>query len=193
MFSILDVQFKKVAPYLFLLRMAIIAIATGLWVLSLALPALTVIHRRDVTSTLPGIMVFFLGWMGIDQGHVGWYANLVAPIALILLLFGQEIVATPFAILALGLALSSFTMSFNPVFFYDGDKLLDSYNLGFWVWLSSDGVLFAGCLLTTTLQLLRLAAKAGWVNLTDTTGHPRPTDGYVSGLPKGNCLLHQRQ
>lgn len=57
-------------------------LAGALWIASLALPAVAV--RSEPQQWTRGLTILMLGWIGISQAQLGWYANpLLVPALLI--------------------------------------------------------------------------------------------------------------
>jgi hypothetical protein len=86
------------------LRFGVLASVLGLWVLSLALPALAVRGGPEAT----GWRLLLEGWKAVDGGVFAWFANPAFVVALILASASRWRSAAVMAGLGVAFALSSF-------------------------------------------------------------------------------------
>ncbi|HWO18921.1 MAG TPA: hypothetical protein VNO30_09095 [Kofleriaceae bacterium] len=111
------------------------AIALALYMLSLVLPAIVAINEPLIWGSphdeiMTGIQCLAIGWLTVP-----WYANVALCIAAIALACGRPGVAAFCSLLAIVLALSLCVYV---------DKHVRSPHAGYFVWLASMAVVFAG-------------------------------------------------
>lgn len=126
---------------------------TGLYLLSLFLPAFTTEIMQPGSSTVVatektwlGGQVLMLGWVAILDGSIAWYADIILIAALALYLVGSRHCFT-FSFVAMFIALTAFLYQ---EIWNDSDppELIASYDIGFYLWLLAFIVMFVASLLT---------------------------------------------
>jgi len=134
---------------------AAIAISLGgvsiaCYALSLAMPAFRFspdepwIKFSGGNDLWSGLLVLILGWIGIFQGVVAWFAN-PAWLVAVILLFGSKFKASAvWAVATICLALTSFFLNAIAANEGGGEIHIQTMGCGFYVWLLSFLVLLIG-------------------------------------------------
>lgn len=129
-------------------------ISAALFVLCLFLPAYTVFGKLELHSTA-GFEVLIIGWFGILDSMLEWYANPLLVISWFLIAFRIRIVGLIFSAGSLYLALS---------FLGRTQMILDesphygnivSRDLGYWVWIASISFSIAAAVIPLAYNLAR--------------------------------------
>jgi hypothetical protein len=130
-------------------RFVIIAVSLVVLGISLALPALEI---DPPEQTIVGANCFFLGWLSLLLGWPMWLANPLSLLGLIFLGFKKYRVALGCFLVAIGLALCSFTIT--KIMRDEGGTMekVTGLGSGFYLWLV--------CMLIPTLGASILAAMA---------------------------------
>jgi hypothetical protein len=125
------------------------AVAGGLWLIALALPA--------YTDDTPGLGALIFGWMlafeGETLGFVGWLANIPFIVGMFLFIFGrrQGVVqaAMILAIIAMVFSFGAFTVDEIPNFM--GHASVSPY-LGCYTWVIANMTFMIGTIIYMTRQ-----------------------------------------
>jgi hypothetical protein len=130
-----------------LARLAITGVSLLLLVVACATPAL--VFRRNGTDdeTWFGIHALAFGWMGVLIGQLAWFANIVAPIAVLCMLFRRWIVASVLTLIALVLAANTLLLFAQEIPADEAgvNKLVFEYpHVGFVFWIASIFVVLVG-------------------------------------------------
>ena len=121
-----------------LARLAVVGVSLLLFVVACATP--TVYFENDVHEPWPGLMTLILGLFALLEGYVGWLANPIGAIALVLVLVRQWVAASAVAAVAFLIALTSFVVLGDTVPLDEGGvnkAVATSLGLGFYLWLAS--------------------------------------------------------
>jgi hypothetical protein len=131
-----------------------IGISVALFVLCLFLPAYTVFGKQELHSTA-GFQVLIIGWLGILDSMLEWYANPLLVISWFLIAFRIRTVGLIFSAGSLYLALSfldraQMILDESPNY---GDIV--SRDLGYWVWIASISFSIAAAVIPLAYNLAR--------------------------------------
>ncbi|TSC26034.1 hypothetical protein [Corallococcus sp. Z5C101001] len=122
-------------------RLAASAAASVLFLLACATPAMTVLTSSGQREEeMWGAVLLLMGWLGAFTFQLGWYANPLLVLTLILLLMGKDRGAIWTGVAASLLGLSSLSWYFNPVPANEGggqDLNLLYPSIGFYLWMFS--------------------------------------------------------
>jgi hypothetical protein len=117
------------------------ALAAGLWVVSLALPAVAIVGG----PVLRGSDLLLRGWEALDSGVYAWLANPLFVIAVVLCVSGARRIARAVVLLALVIAVTSFRAA--AALERAGTDVPDfTFASGLYVWLAGFVVLLLACL-----------------------------------------------
>lgn len=106
------------------------AIVGLLWLGSILVPAVE--PQND--SAYPGYMILMLGWLGVFIFQFGWFANLLIPPALVLLLLERSSRLLP-RLIGGGLLVFSLNALFWHEMYYDnGSSPIEVYHPGYFMW-----------------------------------------------------------
>ena len=125
-------------------RRAVIGVSSGLYALSLALPAL-----REVGLGVPderGYMVLATGWAGVLFLQFAWFANAFWAAGMVYLHRRRWRDAAAFASVAVVVAAESFLLYSTGFISDSGRRIPVRLLVGFWVWWASLWVLAAGAI-----------------------------------------------
>ncbi|WP_395655364.1 hypothetical protein [Flavobacterium sp.] len=102
-------------------------------------------HEESVGSF--GLIAFLLGWMGVFGAGISWLANPFLIISWGILTFGNLKKSLILSVLALLFSLSF--MLFNDIIANEGGghKVITSYDIGYYLWVSSCGINLLGNLI----------------------------------------------
>ncbi len=131
--------------YAVLPRLAVVGLSASLYVVACATPAL-VFSGRGI-ETWFGFEALLIGWLGAFLGHFAWYANLLLPIAWLLLVLRRSTAAIATTLFALLIAADTFRLYNGEI---PGDeagvtKLHFEYpHVGFAFWVLSMVVVLVG-------------------------------------------------
>ena len=118
-------------------------VSAGLFIVACCLPALE-FTKENVPEALSGFNVLAVGWSGIFAGIVGWYANPVWLLGLIMAFVDKPKIATGAAVVAFLIGLTTFSL-FGRVLPADEGNVthmtLTKLLPGAYVWFASQAVL----------------------------------------------------
>lgn len=134
------------------------AIAGGLWLVALALPA--------YTDDTPGIGALIFGWMllfdGSTLGFIAWLANIPFAVGIFMFMIGRRsgVIqgAMILAIIAMVFSFGAFTVEEVPT--YGGSSDVSPY-LGCYTWAIANMVLMIGTIIYMTRQSAVLSVNRG--------------------------------
>ena len=149
---------------------AIIAISLGwvsiaCYVLSLAMPAFRFspdepwVKFSGGNDLWSGLVVLMLGWVGIFQGVLAWFANPAWLVAVILLFRSRFKACAAWAFAAICLALTSYFLNAIAADEGGGEIHIQTMGSGFYVWLLSLLVLLIGSQYGCAAQSLNPAVE----------------------------------
>lgn len=133
-----------VRPRGFTAERKVIAASAALYAASLILPAIAETYPGGMRIDEQGYLILAMGWMGILIGQVGWFANPVWLLAVVLLWRRRWTGAARASGAAVLLGAVSFALYSTGIPSDSGDTIKAGLLIGFWVWWSSLWVLAAG-------------------------------------------------
>ena len=142
-----------------------IKVSIGLFVLSLAFPGYFLSINRD-EPTEPAFYILLIGWIGILDGHVSWFANLFYFKALHN--YRRKKSSSIFGFIALYLALIFLLYDDQMINMVPSYSPISGYGLGYMLWVTSIGLFAFGqyAIEKNIDPMMTKKLLAGWVSLT---------------------------
>jgi hypothetical protein len=123
---------------------SLVVIGSSLLLFAIACAAPAMVCDKE---TWPGIQVFVLGWQGAFLGQLAWFANAFWFLSLLLAFFRRWFLTLAATLVALLVALDSFSFVGTKVPLDEGfvnSMIFQSYHVGFYSWMASIAVVGVG-------------------------------------------------
>ncbi len=125
--------------------MFVVGLSATLFVFSLTQVGFYTAQRNAADGAHPSIALFLIGWMGMIDGKIAWYAN---PALFAGWRITQRLETRPISLLypLVSLGLSASFLAHDEIMVNEGGGRapIVGYGAGYWLWLSSIGVLLFG-------------------------------------------------